>query len=391
MGVVWKGRGTRRLRRHVALKFVSAEALADEELKTRLIREAQAAAALDHPHICAVHGIHEEDGETFIAMAYIDGPSLAERIKERPLPLDEALDIAIQIAGGLEEAQEKGVVHRDIKPANVMLTAKGQVKIMDFGLATLAGWSRITKRDTTVGTPAYMAPEQLEGREADRRADIWALGCVLYEMLTQRSPFEADTEQAIRHGVLSEEPEPVTALRSGLPVEIDRLLEKALAKTPGERYQHVEDMLVDLRSAQRKSVSRKLTSAKERAARGLAPAGSAETASRWRMSLAATSASVSPGSLRPCWGRLSWHCSTSAKHRRIHPGRPSADLSSLLQCLLGIGRGGTSQHRRIAERALYRLPRAGRHALVGARSGGWHLVASGGHRGGRRPALVPGQ
>ena len=163
MGVVWKAEDTR-LRRHAALKFVFAEALADEELKTRLIREAQAAAALDHPHICAVHGIHEEDGETFIAMAYIDGPSLAERIKERPLPLDEALDIAIQIADGLEEAHEKGVVHRDIKPANVMLTAKGQVKIMDFGLATLAGWSRITKPDTKVGTPAYMAARAVRRR-----------------------------------------------------------------------------------------------------------------------------------------------------------------------------------------------------------------------------------
>ena len=168
MGEVWKAEDTK-LRRTVALKFLSTETVADHELKARLIREAQASASLDHSNICQVFGIHEEEGQTFIAMAYIDGPSLADRSKERPLPVGEALDLAIQIAEGLQEAHEKGIVHRDIKPQNVMLTAKGQVKIMDFGLARLAGRSKLTKSGTTLGTPSYMAPEQLEGAEADSR------------------------------------------------------------------------------------------------------------------------------------------------------------------------------------------------------------------------------
>jgi len=250
MGEVWKAEDTQ-LRRTVALKFLSAEAVEEEQTHARLIREAQASASLDHPNICAVHGIHEENGETFIAMAYIDGPSLADKIKERPLPLDEALDIAIQIAEGLQEAHEKGIVHRDVKPHNVMLTAKGQVKIMDFGLASLAGRSKLTKSGTTLGTPAYMAPEQLEGQAVDRRADIWALGCVLYEMLTQRTPFDAEYEQAIAYGILNEEPEPVSAQRGDIGPDLDSLVSKALAKDPADRYQHVADLRVDLRGLRR--------------------------------------------------------------------------------------------------------------------------------------------
>ena len=137
-----------------------------------MIREAQASASLDHPNICQVFGIHEEDGLTFIAMAYIDGPSLADLIKERPLPLEMALEIAGQIAEGLQEAHENGIVQRDIKPQNILLTAKGRVKIMDFGLAALTGRSKLTKTGTTLGTPAYMASEQLEAGAVDRRADM---------------------------------------------------------------------------------------------------------------------------------------------------------------------------------------------------------------------------
>jgi serine/threonine protein kinase len=237
-GVVYKAEDTQ-LRRTVALKFLSSDTLEEQEVKARLIREAQAAASLDHPNICAVHGIHEEDGETFIAMAFIDGPSLAGKIKERPLPLEEALDIAIQIGEGLKEAHEKGIVHRDIKPANIMMTRKGQAKIMDFGLASLAGRSKLTKSGTTLGTPAYMAPEQLQAKQADHRADIWALGCALYEMLAQRTPFAAEYEQAIAYGILSEDPEPVTAVRSGIPVEIQHSAGHL------DSRRHVCDLLLD--------------------------------------------------------------------------------------------------------------------------------------------------
>ena len=260
MGVVYKAEDTQ-LRRTVALKFLPRETFDDTEVRARLMREAQAAASLDHPNICQVFGIHEEDGETFIAMAYVDGPALADKIKERPLPLEQALSTAIQIAEALHEAHEQGVVHRDIKPQNILLTAKGQVKILDFGLASLTGRSKLTKTGTTLGTPAYMAPEQLEGREVDRRADVWALGCVLYEMLAQRTPFEADYEQAIAYGILNEDPEPISAQRADVTPEVDRVLEKALAKEPGERYQHADDLLADLRVLQKQgSGARKASS-----------------------------------------------------------------------------------------------------------------------------------
>jgi len=269
MGVVWKAEDTQ-LRRTVALKFLSSETVGNEDVKARLIREAQASASLDHPNICQVFGIHEEQGRTFIAMAYIDGPALADKIKERPLPLGEALRFATQIAEGLQEAHEKGIVHRDIKPQNVMLTARGQIKIMDFGLASLAGRSKLTKSGTTLGTPAYMAPEQLEGRDVDRRADIWALGCVLYEMLAQRTPYDAEYEQAIAYGILNEEPEPVSAQRADVQPEVDRIIGKALAKDREQRYQHADDLLVDLRT---------LPAASDVAAQHAAAAPAAETPS----------------------------------------------------------------------------------------------------------------
>jgi eukaryotic-like serine/threonine-protein kinase len=268
MGEVWKAEDTQ-LRRTVALKFLSSETIGNDEVKVRLIREAQASASLDHPNICAVHGIHEENGRTFIAMAFIDGPSLAEKIKKRPLPLAEALDIAIQIAAGMQEAHEKGVVHRDIKPHNIMLTAKGQVKVMDFGLASLVGRSKLTKSGTRLGTPAYMAPEQLQGRQVDQRADIWALGCVLYEMLAQHSPFEAESEQAIGYGILNGDPEPVSAQRADVKPEVDQLIAKTLAKNPDERYQYTDDLLVDLRNLRAKSPD---TQSSLSAPRGVGPA-----------------------------------------------------------------------------------------------------------------------
>ena len=249
MGVVYKAEDTK-LRRPAALKFLSNATVGQEDLKARLIREAQAAASLDHPHICGVYGIYEEDGLTFIAMAYIDGVSLADKIRQGPLALEEALSIAIQTGEGLQEAHEQGVVHRDIKPANIMLTRKGQVKIMDFGLAHLAGRSKLTKSGTTMGTPIYMSPEQAVGEPAERRSDIWSLGVVLYEMVAGKLPFVGEYEQAIVYSIINEPHEPLTARGAGLPIEMDRIIGKALAKNPDERYQHVDDMAVDLRNLQ---------------------------------------------------------------------------------------------------------------------------------------------
>jgi serine/threonine protein kinase len=193
MGVVYKAEDTR-LDRTVALKFLAAHLLDDEVHKIRFLQEAKAAAALDHPNIAAIHEIDEADGRAFLAMAFVDGPSLDKKIQQRPLKLDEALDIAIQIAQGLQSAHERRVIHRDIKSANILLTSRGEVKISDFGLARFADRARLTQSGITMGTPAYMSPEQALGQEADARSDIWSLGVVLYETVTGRLPFAGNVE-----------------------------------------------------------------------------------------------------------------------------------------------------------------------------------------------------
>jgi len=246
MGVVYKAKDTK-LKRTVALKFLSPELTRDKEAKERFVHEAQAASALDHPNICTVYEIDEDQGQMFIAMAYIEGQSLREKAKAGPLKLDDALGIAIQVGQGMHEAHEKEVVHRDIKSANVMVTAKGQAKIMDFGVAKLAGQTRFTRTGATMGTAAYMSPEQARGEKVDYRTDIWSLGVVLYEMVIGQLPFKGDHEQAVMYSILNEEPEPMTGLRTGVPMELERIVSKALTKDSAARYQHADDLLVDLR------------------------------------------------------------------------------------------------------------------------------------------------
>ncbi len=251
MGVVYKAEDTE-LKRAVALKFLSKQALGGEEEKSRFVHEAQSAAALDHPGICTVHEISKSEEHTFIAMAYVEGQSLKEKIESGPFKLDEAVDIAIRVAEGLQEAHEKGIVHRDIKPGNIMVTPKGQAKIMDFGLAKAPGRTKLTKTGMTLGTAAYMSPEQARGGEIDSRTDIWSLGAVIYEMVTGQGPFKGDYEQAVMYSILNEPPEPVTALRTGVPMDLERIVNKALAKRPDERYQHMGEILVDLRLVRKK-------------------------------------------------------------------------------------------------------------------------------------------
>jgi serine/threonine-protein kinase len=175
-------------------------------------------------------------------MALVEGQSLGERIAEGPLPLATALDVAVQVAEGLDAAHARGIVHRDIKPANIMLTPRGQAKIMDFGLAASTELTQLTQPGTTLGTVAYMSPEQARGQSSDCRSDLWALGVVLHEMLIGRRPFQGDGGQAVLRAVLNDAPPPVTGLRTGIPIEIDRILEKALAKDPRERYQHADEL-----------------------------------------------------------------------------------------------------------------------------------------------------
>ena len=184
-------------------------------------------------------------------MAYLEGQTLQQKIASRPRPLEEALDIAIQVVRGLEAAHDKGVVHRDVKPANLMVNVQGQVKILDFGLAQLTDRTRLTHADTVLGTPAYMSPEQVEGQPAGRTTDVWSLGVVIYEMVSGRLPFGGEHPQAVLYAIVHQDPEPLTALRVGVPPELDRIVNKALAKRAAERYQHIGEMRIDLQAVLR--------------------------------------------------------------------------------------------------------------------------------------------
>ena len=263
MGVVYKAEDTK-LKRDVAVKFLPRQIAASEEDRKRFKIEAQAAAALNHPNIATIHAIEEIEGDMFIVMEYIDGKELKEivgakhsrvhadtisKINEQnasSLQLENIVTYAIQIASGLQTAHEKGITHRDIKSANIMITDKGQVKIMDFGLAKIAGGAQLTKVQSTLGTAAYMSPEQARGEEVDQRSDIWSFGVVLYEMLTSQLPFKGDYEQAVIYSILNEDPQPVAELRNDFPEDLESIVNKCLQKEAKDRYQNTEDLLTDL-------------------------------------------------------------------------------------------------------------------------------------------------
>jgi Flp pilus assembly protein TadD/tRNA A-37 threonylcarbamoyl transferase component Bud32/TolB-like protein len=251
MGVVYKAHDTK-LKRYVALKFLPTELTRDTEAKKRFIHEAQTASGLDHPNICNIHEIHEAaGGQLFISMACYEGETVGDKIKRGPLEIEEALHIAAQVAEGLKETHKKGIVHRDIKPGNIIVKTGGEVKIMDFGLAKLAGERDLTKTGTTVGTVAYMSPEQARGREVDHRTDIWSLGVVLHQMLTGQQPFKGEKAQAIIYSILNEKPVPVTELMAGIPRELEEVVSRCLKKDPAERYQSVAELSAALKSLRR--------------------------------------------------------------------------------------------------------------------------------------------
>ena len=244
MGVVYKAEDTK-LKRMVALKFLPPHVSLDPEAKERFIHEAQAASALDHHNICTIYEIGEsEDGQMYMAMALYEGETLQEKIGRGPLPLEEAADIAQQIAGGLARAHEKDIIHRDIKPANIMITSDGIVKILDFGLAKISGRTKLTREGTTLGTVAYMSPEQVRGEAVDKRSDIWALGVILYEMITGKIPFEAEFEQAIMYSIVNEEPKPVG---KDVPEEVQDIITGTLRKDPEKRFQSIDEIIIRLK------------------------------------------------------------------------------------------------------------------------------------------------
>ncbi len=248
MGVVYKAEDFK-LNRTVALKFLPPELTRDEDAKKRFIHEAQAASSIQHNNICTIHDIDEtKDGQIFICMDCYEGETLKKNIERGPLKIEDTIDIALQISAGLQKAHEKKIIHRDIKPANIFVTEDRSVKILDFGLAKLTGYSVLTRVGETLGTTAYMSPEQARGEKTDNRTDIWSLGIVIYEMLTGRLPFRGDYEQSMLYSILNEEPEPVTAVRSNIPMELERIIAKALRKNPSDRYQHIDEMMVDLKN-----------------------------------------------------------------------------------------------------------------------------------------------
>jgi dienelactone hydrolase len=237
MGVVYYGLDLR-LDRHVALKFLPPELSRDPDARERLTQEAKAASSLDHPNLCTIHDIDTTpEGQLFIAMAYYEGVTLKRRIAAGPLTVDEALDIAIQMAQGLAEVHVVGIVHRDIKPANVMLTKNGLVKIVDFGIAKLFDATGPTQAGTILGTVAYMSPEQVACESLDQQSDVWSLGAVLYELLTGQPPFNGDNEWAVMSAIQTQEPKSPSVLRPDIPQSIDRLVAHTLAKNKAERFE----------------------------------------------------------------------------------------------------------------------------------------------------------
>ncbi|MGB7295930.1 MAG: protein kinase [Candidatus Aminicenantales bacterium] len=254
MGVVFKAEDTK-LRRTVALKLLPADLALSPEARERFVREAQSAAALDHPNICTVYEVEEYSGQHYIAMAFIDGKSLKERIAQGPLKIEEALDIAVQIADGLGEAHRKGIVHRDVKPANIMLAPKDQAKIMDFGLARLESAGDLTRTAVVMGTVAYMSPEQALGKKVDHRTDIWSFGCLLYEMLAGHGPFQGGHEQAIFQAIVHGEPQPIAAIRPDIPVDIEKILERCLQKNALNRHLDFQALINDLKAVNLRDIA----------------------------------------------------------------------------------------------------------------------------------------
>ena len=262
MGEVYRARDTQ-LGRHVALKVLPANVLCDKISIERFQREARAASSLNHPHICTVYDVGEQDGTHYIAMELMEGSTLAHVLASGPLPIEDVLGLGIQIADALAATHQKGVIHRDIKPSNIFVTSRSEAKLLDFGLAkehSLAGAAdaatlsgAMTSRGEVLGTVGYMSPEQAEGKELDARSDIFSFGAVLYEMATGRRAFPGSSRASIIAEILRSEPPPATSLNPKVPHELQRIISKALEKRPADRYQSSHELMIDLRRLKRQT------------------------------------------------------------------------------------------------------------------------------------------